>query len=419
MKTVEIKLPFGLTENNIIVHIANVESGKACNCVCPSCGSSLIAAKGAKNQHHFKHASTNECDGGLESAIHLAAKQIIIERRQIKLPEYTMIESAFDSRNMRHIESKTIVKSGTKIFFDSVKEEYALKGMKADILGVKKNNKLIIEIFYRHKVEDQKIEKIKEANISAIKIDLSDLTPDDVTNWEKFWLCVNDPMRAEWLHNAKASTHYPEIANKLKDKIQKAERYYEQEEIIKQNRERDEKNQLLLALDEFNTVCNEDIITRYKELANYHPILIAYSKYLQQSLNELPNFLNLDVPNGDWIYSCDRRIWQTAVYSHFICKNSKSYFSVKQVDDWLQNYCNCKVPHCARIVGRFGRRHIDLVPNYISENMPSSWATLRAYFNHLSKLGILIYTGNHSRHKGSCWFEVICRNFKQTLKVYE
>ena len=144
-------------------------------------------------------------------------------------------------------------------------------------------------------------------------------------------------------------------------------------------------------LEEFDTVCNKIIIAQYKEQTNHHPILITHSKYLKQPLDELPYFLNLSVPNGDWIYSCDRRVWQTAVYSHFICRNSKSYFSVKQVDDWLQNNCNCKVSPCAKIIGMFGRQHIDLVPKHISENMPSSWATLRAYFKHLSELGVLIY----------------------------
>lgn len=405
-KTGNLKLPFGLSDNGAIVHISNVDRGMSCNCVCPSCGSSLIAAKGVKNQHHFKHASNNECVGGLESAIHLAAKQIIMEKRQIKLPEYTIIESALDSRKQMHTESKTIVTNGREISFDSVKEEQALNGMKADILGIKKNEKLIIEIFYRHKVDDQKIDKIKEANISAIEIDLSDLTPRDVKDWETFWSRINEPKRAQWLNNAKASAQLLELSKKLKEKIHKVEKKYEKQEIMKQKRELEEKNQLKVALSEFDQVCNEDIIAQLKEEANQHSILIAHSKDLKLSLNELPDFLNVEVPNGDWIFSCNRRVWQTAVYSYFICRRSTSYFSIRQVDDWLQNYCNCKVPPCAKIVGRLGRRHNDLVPDYIAENIPSSWATLRAYFCHLTQLGILIYSGNDRLNKGSCWFTI-------------
>ena len=87
MKVVEIKLPFGLNENNIIVHIADIESGDKCNLVCPSCKSPLIAVKGNKKQHHFRHKNFRECKGGLESAIHLAAKQMIMEKKQLTLPK--------------------------------------------------------------------------------------------------------------------------------------------------------------------------------------------------------------------------------------------------------------------------------------------------------------------------------------------
>lgn len=39
----KIKLPFGLNENNLLVHVSNVENGKKCGCICPSCRVALIA----------------------------------------------------------------------------------------------------------------------------------------------------------------------------------------------------------------------------------------------------------------------------------------------------------------------------------------------------------------------------------------
>lgn len=170
MKSLKIKLPFGLNENNTLVHIANVERGKSCNCICPSCRSPLIAAKGKKIQSHFKHATTIECEGGLESAIHMAAKQIIKERKQIKLPEYTINKTMLDSKGKMHLEFKTIVENEQSISFDSVEEEQRINEIQADILAIARKQKLIIEILYRHKVDDQKIEKIQAANISAIEI---------------------------------------------------------------------------------------------------------------------------------------------------------------------------------------------------------------------------------------------------------
>lgn len=412
MKPFKIQLPFGLNENNIIVHIDNVASGRSCNCICPCCHSPLIAAKGTKNQHHFKHSTTIECAGGLESAIHMAAKQIILERQEIRLPEYTIATSIIDSQGKKHHESKTIVPKGRLISFDSVHEEKTLSDIKADILAIKSNEQLIIEIFYRHKVDGQKIEKIKEINTSAIEIDLSDLTPEDVQNWESFWLRINDPSRIQWLYNAKAQIHLSQLKNQLKETVDILERGYEQEKIKRQQREPIEKRQLIEALEELKHVTNKDYIAQLTKEAENNLVWRIHSNELQLILNELPDFLNLDLPNSDWIYGCDRRVWQIAVYNKFICKNNKPYFSVKQVDDWLQIACGFKVPSCAKTIGKLGRRYPELVPQEVLDNMPSSWTTLRAYFSYLERLGQLIYSGNDRRHRGSCWFEVYTGDFK-------
>lgn len=106
--------------------------------------------------------------------------------------------------------------------------------------------------------------------------------------------------------------------------------------------------------------------------ADKHPAWEFYSKYLQLSYGELPNFLNIDVPDGDWIFGCDKRIWQTTFYYHFIIlnENNRNYFSIKEVDDWLQNTAKCKVPPCAQIVGTYGRRFPELIPINISKIYP-------------------------------------------------
>lgn len=83
MTSNKIKLSFGLDKNNKLVHVADVESGRSCDCICLSCKSPLIAAKGRIKHHHFKHATVKECQSGEESFIHLAAKWIISEQEII------------------------------------------------------------------------------------------------------------------------------------------------------------------------------------------------------------------------------------------------------------------------------------------------------------------------------------------------
>lgn len=401
-----IKLPFGLNENNVLVHIADVERGKKCCCVCPSCRSPLSAAKGSKKQPHFKHDVVNECEGGMESAIHLAAKQKIMEKKQIMLSKYVSTASAIDSRGKEQTKEKTFVKDGEVIHFDSVQEEIELHGMKADILAKKENKPLIIEIFYRNKVDDQKLEKITKAKISAIEIDLSDLTPEDIKDWEAFWLCINDPQRVKWLYNAKAHAYYPELAKQVAKEIQAQDEKYKLEEIKKRRKEQIEKEQLLQALDELKTLSSKESITQLKQEAETHLVWKYNAQNLPFSWNKLPGFVNADISNGDWIFGCDRRIWQTAFYKSFIWCNDKS-FSVKNVDNWLQNKVGCKVRQSIKIVGIYSKRYPQLVPANIYANPPSSWKTLRAYFNYLCDLGMLEFSGDDYHNPGNNWFRVI------------
>lgn len=115
-----IKLPFGLNENGITVHISEVEKGKKCGCICPACKSPLIARKGDLRQDHFQHVALIECKGAFESAVHLAAKRIIAERKRLTLSQYLISISKKDSRGRECTAQKTIVKHGASIDFDSV-----------------------------------------------------------------------------------------------------------------------------------------------------------------------------------------------------------------------------------------------------------------------------------------------------------
>lgn len=405
-----IKLPFGLNKNNALVHVTDVERGKSCNCFCPDCKSPLIASKGTKKQPHFKHAVDNNCEGGLESAIHLAAKQIIREKKQISLSAFILKRSVKDSKNIRYVEEKTVIKRGTIVQFDSIIEEAELHGMRVDILAKKGMTRLIIEIFYRHKVDTQKRQKIVDANISAIEIDLSDLTSDDVRNWQAFELSLNDPKRVEWLHNAKARHYYPELEKKLIKIISDREKKYQQEER-KENRE---KKQLLGAIEDLKILSSEESIAKLKQKAEMHPIWNYYSQWYVFSFNELPDFVNADVPNGDWIFGCDKRIWQTAFYKSFIMSNDKP-FSIMNVDRWLQDKVGLKIPQAIKIVGIYARRYHELIPVDIYHNRPSSWKTLLAYFNYLRDLGSLEFANNDYHNPGNKWFRVVNKQKTQLI----
>jgi hypothetical protein len=198
-----IKIPFGLSIiEGKIMHISQVDGGLKCECVCPNCKSVLVAHKGEKTTHHFKHYKSFACNGALESAIHLAAKQIIKEKMEIKIPEYKVTIHGQDFMGYDHQLSKETPSCTVK--FSRVEEELTIEsGQKIDIVGFVNKIPLYIEIYYSHKVDDEKIEKIKNKNISMIEIDLSDIKIDQIHDWSVLWDYITDTKRINWLNNRK------------------------------------------------------------------------------------------------------------------------------------------------------------------------------------------------------------------------
>lgn len=177
MKHQPIKMPFAKCDNNNLVHITEVETSDMRIFTCLSCSTNLIPViKVKKRQKHFRHYAISACDG--ESVIHKAAKQIILEKNQITLP------------------------NKGRVSFESACDEMQLHGIIADVLAVTDGDQLVIEIYYRHKVDDVKIEKIKNANISAIEINLSALKVEQIESREALWLYMNDLDHVTWLHQA-------------------------------------------------------------------------------------------------------------------------------------------------------------------------------------------------------------------------
>ena len=71
-----IKIRWGKREGEI-VHVSQVPSGQACGCTCLACNAPLVAHKGKKNVHHFKHDADSACS---ESVLHIMGKVLLKQR---------------------------------------------------------------------------------------------------------------------------------------------------------------------------------------------------------------------------------------------------------------------------------------------------------------------------------------------------
>lgn len=188
----QLKLTYAIKDGNGI-SISEVEKGLKCGCICPACGEALVAKKGDKTMHHFAHYSGSNCEYGYESSLHLAAKEILSNVTEITIPAvYLVFSSTY--------KEKELISEPKVIKIDNVELEKRFDSIIPDIVVHSGKKKLFIEIFVTHRVDEDKIKRIKENGVSTIEIDLS-AKETTITNEELKNILVNDSEEKYWIYN--------------------------------------------------------------------------------------------------------------------------------------------------------------------------------------------------------------------------
>ncbi|MBT6339603.1 MAG: hypothetical protein HOJ48_09955 [Desulfobacula sp.] len=152
------------------VSISDVPSGLACNCVCPECKTPLIARiKDDKRQKHFAHSADVECSGGVETSLHLLAKDMMLRYKAIVLPGVNLVDPRIRKQYLFHQQRFRISSADLETKYGDIIPDVLL-----DIYGVK----VAVEIFVTHKLDQTKIEQFRRMSLPAIEIDLSWLDRD-------------------------------------------------------------------------------------------------------------------------------------------------------------------------------------------------------------------------------------------------
>jgi len=176
------------------VSIDEVESGLKCGCICPACGELLVAKKGKKMMHHFAHHSGSTCEYGYESSLHLAAKDILAKTKRLFIPPVYL-------RFPESYKEEELISEAKEICVDNVYLEKRHNDIIPDVVVCTGGKKFFIEIYVTHPIDDEKLKKIRTANISTIEIDLSKkdrmITVEELTE-----VLLNDSEEKKWKYNA-------------------------------------------------------------------------------------------------------------------------------------------------------------------------------------------------------------------------
>ena len=157
-----------------MIDIRMVERGLACGCVCPNCGAELQARKGRKNRHHFAHHVAGRarptCDGGRESALHWAARQIIAGWQWVELPALLVHEAgrqgALPGRILSVSRSELPDERGARSPWSNL-------GVRPDVVLHGEGEEIWCEVKVAHAVDDAKRNRLQGYRVSTLEFDLS------------------------------------------------------------------------------------------------------------------------------------------------------------------------------------------------------------------------------------------------------
>ena len=186
-------------KDGVATSIENVESGLKCGCICPSCGEPLVAKKGLKRMHHFSHYSGHNCEYGYETSLHLAAKEILSTANRIVLPAVYIHFPNSPKASELYCEAK-------EIQIERVELEQRFQDVIPDVVIYAGGKQLFLEVYVTHAIDDIKLKKLKQANISTIEIDLSK-KEHSISLEELRSILLDNSDEKKWIYNSIANKY--------------------------------------------------------------------------------------------------------------------------------------------------------------------------------------------------------------------
>lgn len=235
-----LKVPFGRQGDRALAPTDSLAAGLDCQCYCPGCGARLILKQGSRRRH-FAHHNAPGTDHCVESAIHAAAKQVLIECGGLMVPEFSFYISAA-TQNGGELHEYEVLSQQRRIRFDRTVAEVAIDTIRPDVVGYRGDRQLLVEMFFRHRVDEEKRTKLKRLGLPALEIDLSDLDP--LEGFEAVKARVVDGVHhKEWLVYPRSDQHRAYLQQKLQERVDAANDEH-RVEVKRRRQEREELAQL-------------------------------------------------------------------------------------------------------------------------------------------------------------------------------
>ena len=317
-----IELAYGIRDG-CIVHISEVdpaENGEKCNCRCPLCGGALVAKlKNDRRQRHFAHKASSNCDisQAQQTGLHLLAKEILLENKKILVPGLTIshheiVLDAADMSSAAKVDIKLPKINARQVSYDSVGIERTIGDIIADAVIHIGEASCIVEVAVTHFVDVDKARKIKALGIPAFEIELSNLLENPQSREAVAAAVLYDETNRHWVFN-------PKRDRLIKEKRAEFQKAYDAEvrrKELKEKRSQDYRHNNLNALQKL--MDPENYAAELNRLRNDQKAAWWLKRFVfSGGLTDYPFYMNIPI-TGEFVFSCDRRIWQGKLFEDYI-----------------------------------------------------------------------------------------------------
>ncbi|MFA9273257.1 MAG: hypothetical protein ACEQSE_00160 [Candidatus Aquirickettsiella gammari] len=346
-KNSDVGVPFGLLRSTGKLHEPrSVPLGKSCDCICPACKEPLYSkhCHGEKVTPHFAHATGANCKHGYETAIHLAAKQLIEERKILAIPSLFAHVQFGSSLNDRIVRSTSIVAEGIR-YLDNVASEKSIGDFRPDlIVTIADLGDVLVEIAVTHLVTSSKLEKIVRRQLPVLEIDLSKMR--NITFSELENALFVDASNGSWIFHPSVAAEQEKLRELLLPLIEDAKQESIRQKVIEDKNKREKRiaDQEQFVAENFPGKWNQ-IVPGYESSQRAATFrnksdagkLLAVTKWLK--IRSIPESIKIHIP-GDICFGCiDQNIWQLALFSGLIHRQLNVGMKTISVDsalNWLR-----------------------------------------------------------------------------------
>ncbi|WP_175239317.1 MULTISPECIES: competence protein CoiA family protein [Burkholderia cepacia complex] len=139
---------------------------------CAACRSPVILKQGEMKGWYFSHLPGSDCAKGFETALHMLAKQILLDHRHLRVPALVCVDEG-------SLEEGVMVCDEHVIHWAAAGEaEKWMDGIRPDFVADCGDQLLIVEVVVTHEPDSNKLAHLDCLAIPALEIDLSDVARD-------------------------------------------------------------------------------------------------------------------------------------------------------------------------------------------------------------------------------------------------